>query len=343
MTRMISFHYADNKLSGLISRRTIGINMCQLLSIILLSLFALKHGSMTFSFSQIWQALQGEGPSTIQMIITQWRLPRVIVAITAGAALAVSGAIFQIITRNPLGSPDVIGFSTGAWTGALITTIVFSNNYLHMLIGALMGGLLSAIIVFLLAWQQGLQSFRLIIVGIGVSAILTAINSWLIVTGSLEHIFRASLWGNGSLNGITWHKSSVILSIIIITLLITLLMARPIKIMEMGDEKVITLGCYIEKKRLHLIFCAIVLIAAVVALTGPISFIALAAPQIIRRLTNVSYMPLISSALTGGLLLLLADLIAQHTVKTVQLPVGAVTVSLGGIYLIWLMMKKYHE
>lgn len=340
MTKTIQFNYINGKLSGQIVRRVLWINLCQLLIILLLIICTLNYGSITLSPSQVWQALQGEGIPAIKIVVTQWRLPRAIIAISVGAALAVSGAIFQTITHNPLGSPDVIGFSTGAWTGALITTILFDGNYLHMTIGALIGGLLSTAIVFLLAWRQGLQSFRLIIVGIGISAMLTAVNTWLIVTGSLEHVISASLWGNGSLNGITWHKVSITLPIIIMTLLVTLMLARPIKIMEMGDEKAITLGCSIDKDRLRLIFCAIILIAAVVSTTGPIAFIALAAPQITRRLMGVSYMPLISSALTGGILLLVADFIAQHSVKSIQLPVGAVTVSIGGFYLIWLLMQK---
>lgn len=339
-SRTLLIGRAEGWLNLKLSARTLWVNLSVILLCLLLALFALCYGTLRIGPLQVWQALLGEGPPGLMTVIGQWRAPRVVLALVLGAGLGVSGAIFQSAIRNPLGSPDVVGFNTGAYTGALVTIILLGGGYYQIAAGALVGGIASAALVYLLAWRQGISGFRLIIVGIGIGAVLSALNSWLIISASLESAMSAALWGAGSLNGITWAKGQPALLLVPFTVCAALLLGRRLQLMEMGDDSARALGVNAESSRLWLMLCGIILTAIATASAGPIAFIALAAPQIARRLIAASAVPLFSAATSGALLLLAADIIAQHAFSGVQLPVGAVTVSIGGLYLIWLLIRE---
>ncbi|AHG18891.1 iron ABC transporter permease [Chania multitudinisentens RB-25] len=306
---------------------------------LLLAVYALGSGTLSLSAEQVIDALQGEGPANLVTIVTQWRLPRVAMALLLGAALGISGAIFQSLLRNPLGSPDVIGFNTGAYSGVLVAIVLFNNSVIGITSGALMGSLVTAGCVYLLAWRNGVETFRLIIVGIAVRALLFAINTWMIVSASLESVITAGLWNAGSLNGITWAKSLPAILVIVLSILLLSALARRMRLLEMGDDTACALGVPIERSRLLLLLAGVLLTAAATAVAGPISFIALVAPQIARRLC-ANQNVLLLTALTGALLLLAADVVAQRLFTPYQLPVGILTVSLGGIYLLWLLIRE---
>ncbi|QUY48257.1 iron-enterobactin ABC transporter permease [Serratia plymuthica] len=304
-----------------------------------LAIYALGSGSLSLNATQVIDALLGKGPANLTVIVTQWRLPRVAMALLLGAALGISGAIFQSLLRNPLGSPDVIGFNTGAYSGVLVAIVLFNGGVIGITSGALAGGLLTAALVYLLAWRNGVEAFRLIIVGIAVRALLVAGNTWLIISASLESAMTAGLWSAGSLNGISWAKSLPALAAIALCCLLLLTLSRRMRLLEMGDDTACALGVPVERSRLLLLLIGVTLTAAATAVAGPISFIALVAPQIARRLcANRSV--LLLTALTGALLLLIADVAAQRLFMPYQLPVGVLTVSLGGIYLIWLLIRE---
>ncbi|RLM24497.1 iron ABC transporter permease [Brenneria alni] len=340
MTKTLSLNAPFGLISGRLSCRVVWINSLLIIACALLVILAVSLGTLQLSPFDVWQALIGKGEPGIVTVITQWRAPRAVMALLLGAGLGVSGAIFQSIIRNPLGSPDIIGFSSGAYTGALVTIILLNGGYYQIASGAVTGGIITAVVVYLLAWREGIVGFRLIIVGIAVSAILAAFNTWLIITGSLESAMTARLWGTGSLNGVTWAKGQPAVAIVPVVIMAALLMGKRLQLLEMGDDSARALGVNAEASRLWLMLLGVILIAVVTATAGPISFIALAAPQIARRLTQASSVPLFSSAMIGAILLLSADITAQHTFAGVQLPVGAVTVSIGGIYLIWLLIRE---
>nr|WP_246856822.1 iron-enterobactin ABC transporter permease [Brenneria sp. CFCC 11842] len=305
-----------------------------------LAILALVSGTMQLSVAQVLRALWGEGPAGIVTIVVQWRLPRVVMALILGASLGVSGAIFQSLLRNSLGSPDIIGFNTGAYTGALMSIILFNGGEFSTAVGALAGGILSSALVWLLTWRQGIQGFRLIIIGIAVSALLYSVNTWLIISASLESAMSAALWGAGSLNGITWSKGFPSLLFIATAFTLSLLLTRRMTLMEMGDDTARALGVPVEISRLLLMVIGVALTAAVTAAAGPISFISLCAPQIARRLSGADIPSLPAAALTGAFLLLAADFLAQRLFAPNQLPVGVVTVCIGGIYLLVLLTRE---
>jgi len=318
--------------------------MLTILTLILLcavlAVYGLGSGTLPLTPWQVIDALRGEGPHNLTVIVTQWRLPRVAMALILGAALAASGAIFQSLMRNPLGSPDVIGFNTGAYSGVLVAIVLFNSTILGITFGAMAGGLLTAAVVYLLAWRNGIETFRLIIVGIAVRALLVAGNTWLVISASLESALTAGLWSAGSLNGITWAKSLPVVGLIILAWGLALLLSRRMHLLEMGDDMARALGVPVERSRLLLMLAGVALTAAATAVAGPISFIALVAPQIARRLCANQSQPLLIASLTGALLLLAADVATQRLFLPYQLPVGVLTVSLGGIYLIGLLIRE---
>lgn len=338
------------RLSLRIDPRLTTVSIVLVLLTLMIALISLVSGTYEIGVFDALQALLGHGdPNTnvtpnadaemIRMIVVEWRLPRVAMAILLGAALGMSGAIFQSLTRNPLGSPDIIGFAAGSYSGALVVILLLSGGYYAIAAGALIGGIVTASAVYLLAWRRGVQGFRLIIVGIGVAAMLSAFNAWMIREADLQVAMSAAVWGAGSLNGLGIEQllpAAVVLAVIIP---MVSLLSRALRQMEMGDDMARASGINVNRTRLLMMVLGVALTATVTAAAGPISFIALAAPQIARRLTRSAGTALAPSALMGGLLLLSADWAAQHAFG-VQLPVGVMTVSIGGIYFLWLLVNE---
>jgi len=322
------------------SRRLVLSCLLLMLVSLAVAVFSLRSGAVTLDFTQVFNALTGSAPRNITMVVTEWRLPRVMMALLVGAALGISGAIFQSLMRNPLGSPDVMGFNTGAWSGVLVAMVLFGQHLTAITLAAMAGGILTSLIVWALAWRDGIETFRLIIIGIGMRAMLMAFNTWLLLQASLETSLSAGLWFAGSLNGLTWAKTLPAAPLILLMFICALLLVKRMRLLEMGDDSACALGVSVEHSRLMLMLVAVVLTAAATAIAGPISFIALVAPHIARRLSGTARWGLTQSALCGSLLLLAADLCAQQLFMPYQLPVGVVTVSLGGIYLIVLLVQE---
>ena len=322
------------------SRRLVFSCLLLVLVSLAVAIVSLQSGAVTLDFSQVFNALTGSAPRNITMVVTEWRLPRVAMALLVGAALGISGAIFQSLMRNPLGSPDVMGFNTGAWSGVLVAMVLFGQHLTAITLAAMAGGILTSLVVWALAWRDGIETFRLIIIGIGMRAMLMAFNTWLLLQASLETSLSAGLWFAGSLNGLTWAKTLPAAPLILLMFICALLLVKRMRLLEMGDDSACALGVSVERSRLMLMLVAVVLTAAATAIAGPISFIALVAPHIARRLSGTARWGLTQSALCGSLLLLAADLCAQRLFMPYQLPVGVVTVSLGGIYLIVLLVQE---
>ncbi|OCW57467.1 FecCD family ABC transporter permease [Hoeflea olei] len=329
----------DGRLSARFDRRALAIGLALAALALGVAAVSLASGTYPIALDDVLGALVGRGEDQLRMIVVEWRLPRVALALLLGAALGTSGAIFQSLTRNPLGSPDIIGFSAGSYTGALVVMLMFSGGYYETAAGALVGGLVTALAVYLLAWRRGVQGFRLIVVGIGVAAMLSAFNAWMIREAELEVALSAAIWGAGSLNGLGFEQLLPVALALCVLAPPVLVLARPLRQLEMGDDAARASGVNANRTRALLMVLGVALTAIVTAAAGPISFIALAAPQIARRLTRAAGVALVPSALMGGLLLVSADWAAQHALG-VQLPVGVMTVSIGGLYFLWLLIRE---
>lgn len=304
------------------------------------SVVAMGTGQLAISVPDVLAALTGRGEGLNTIVVTQWRLPRVLAALVFGAALGVSGAIFQSLTRNPLGSPDVIGFGTGAYTGALVVLLVLGGNHLMASVGALVGGLATALLVFAFSRRRGSAGLRLVIVGIGVSAVLSAVNHWLLLQAELEAATAAATFGAGTLNGLRWPVVVPSLVVALVVVLVAWMCGRWLHVLEMGDDTAQALGVPVERWRLVLVVVAVALVAAVTAVAGPVAFVALAAPQLARRLSGSAGADLVGAAAMGSLLLGTADLVGQRLFAPTQLPVGVVTGCIGGVYLVWLLVRE---
>lgn len=309
------------------------------LCLLSLALLSLTSGTYPVAMPDLLLSLQGQGEEMVRMIVLEWRLPRILLSLLLGSALGMSGAIFQSLTRNPLGSPDIIGFAAGSYTGALVVILLLSGGYYQIALGALTGGIITACVVYLLSMRHHLVGFRLIITGIGISAMLSAFNSWMIKAADLNVAMAAAVWGAGSLNGLGFEQLLPVAITMLGLVPFLCLSSRSMKQLELGDDSARASGINTGATRLGLMILGVTLTAIVTAAAGPITFIALAAPQIARRLTRSAGVALLPSALTGSLLLLSADWAAQHAFTT-QLPVGIMTVSIGGLYFIWLLIRE---
>ncbi|AGZ39861.1 FecCD family ABC transporter permease [Actinoplanes friuliensis] len=301
---------------------------------------ALGTGEFTLSPSQVVEALAGEGTRAARLVVVEWRLPRVLLALIIGAALGLAGAVFQALTRNPLGSPDIIGLNVGAYTGVLVVTVFVGNGYYLIAGGALVGGLVTALVVYLFAFKRGVQGFRLIIVGIAISAMLASANQWFIIKVDLQAAFKAAIWEQGTLNGLGWAQVTPV-AVTVGALCVALLgYGHRLALLEMGEDAAAALGVRVEATRLAYLIIGAALTAVATAAAGPISFVALAAPQLAQRLTRTPGIALVPSAAMGAFLLMLSDWLAQWAFAPTQLPVGIVTVSVGGIYFVWLLARQ---
>jgi iron complex transport system permease protein len=316
--------------------RSLVVGLALVAAVLVVAIVALATGSYRLGIDQVVSAVRGGESGLVHKIVVQWRLPRVTATIVFGAALGVSGAIFQSSMRNPLASPDVIGFSSGSYTGALVVLLVIDGSYLQLAAGALLGGMAAAALVYVLAYRRGVQGFRLIIIGIGVSEVLRSLNTWLILKADLDQALSAAAWGTGSLNGISWDQVVVGGAVIGVLLVAAAMLSGPMRQLELGDDAAASQGVRVAPARLALVVVGVGLTATVTAASGPIVFVSLLAPQIARRLTRSAGITLVPAACVGALLLGIADFTAQRIAST-PLPVGVVTVIVGGGYLGWLL------
>ncbi len=312
-----------------------------LLTLVTLILVVLSVGTGDYEMSpgDVLTTLAGQGTKA-QYLVVMGRLPRVLVAILVGVALALAGAVFQTLTRNPLGSPDIIGFTTGSATGGIVTLLFFGSTPGFVSLGALVGGLLTALLVMLLCAPQGLSSSRLVLLGIAVSAVLVGVNSYLLVKANLEAAAQAVGWLTGDLAGRDWRYFVPLAVAMAVFVPVVLAHGRALRMLEMGDDAAVGIGVDVRRVRLTLVLVAVALVAASTAATGPIPFIALAAPQLARRMTRLPGPNLVASAFIGATLVVAADYLGQRLLEASLLPVGVVVAALGGAYLIWLLLRR---
>jgi iron complex transport system permease protein len=320
--------------------RTVVVCALLAMSTVAVTVWALTSGDYPLSPAQVWAALTGDADAGFaRTVVVEWRLPRALAAAVFGAALGASGAVFQSLTRNPLASPDIIGLATGSSTGALVVIAVVGGSYHQIAAGALAGGFATSAVVYLVAWRRGMHAFRLIIVGIALSAMLGSFNTWLMLTAELEVAMSAAVWSTGSLSGTSWEQTVVGGGVVLVLLGVLPVLTLGMRQLELGDDAARATGTRAEPIRLAAMAIGVALTAVVTAAAGPIVFISLAAPQIARRLAGTPGVAVAPAACTGALLLASSDAAAQHLLP-VTMPVGVVTMVVGGAYLVGLLVRE---
>ncbi|NGO72194.1 FecCD family ABC transporter permease [Streptomyces boncukensis] len=313
---------------------------CVLVALVV-GVFAIGSGEYPMPAGDVVRTLLGQGNAADAFIVRELRLPRAVTALLVGAALGLAGAVFQSVVRNPLGSPDMLGFTHGSATGALVVITALGGSSAMLALGAAVGGVVTGALVYALAWRRGMHGYRLVLVGVGVAAILTGVNSYLLTRAQISEASRAVLWMTGSLDGRGWDDAVPLLCAMAVLVPVILLgCGRALRMMEMGDDAAYALGVPVERVRLVLLVSSVLLVALAAAAAGPVAFVALTAPQLARRITKAPGPNLLPALCMGAALLMAADLAAQRAFAGHQLPVGVITGVLGGGYLVWLLATE---
>ncbi|CDR01855.1 FecCD family ABC transporter permease [Streptomyces iranensis] len=301
-------------------------------------------GDFPIGLSRVIATILGGGERVDEFVIMDLRMPRALAGLIVGVALGVSGALTQSIARNPLASPDILGVTGGAGAVAVFLVTVSGGtaaavvSAVGLSAAALAGGLGTGLLVYFLAWRRGIDGFRLILIGISVSAVMEAITTWLLATADIKDVARAQAWLVGSLEGRSWGEVRVALWCTLVLLVVVSCVAFQFKPMHLGDEVAAGLGVRYSMVRAVLLLCAVLLAAVAVSAAGPVPFVALVAPQVAMRLARCPTPPLVASGMVGASLLIGSDLVAR-TALPITLPVGVVTAAIGGPFLVCLLVR----
>jgi len=328
--------------------------LCSVVAAVLVAVLLvvdLAYGDLKIPFVDVVRALLGDSSGVNAFIVRDVRLPEAAVALLAGLALGLSGALIQTIARNPLASPDVIGVNAGAAAGAVGYIVLFAaadtgapsgiSADLAIPAAAFAGALIATALLYAAGWRRGLDGRRLVLVGIGIAAALTACTSWLLVAARLQTAASAQVWLSGSLNGVTSSNALWLLGVFVIVAPVALWQGSSLNIVELGDDTAHALGVRPGRAQAVALLCAVLLAAVAVSAVGPIGFVAFVCPQIARRLAGTSRPPLLTSALAGAGLVLVADVITRLWLT--GLAVGVVTSLVGAPYFIYLLIRTQKD
>lgn len=335
--------YRTRRLSLRLDRRVPGV----MLGLVLITLGAM-----------IWSVSQGEYPvppldvirtvlglptdnPDYGFIVNTLRLPRTLVAWGVGMALAIAGTLTQGITRNPLAAPNIIGVNAGAALAAVSLIVVFPTVPIAILPVAAFGGALTvAVLIYLLAWKGGSSPVRLILVGVGFSLIAGALTNLMVTFGNIYDVSQALVWLAGSVYGRSWAQVLAFTPWLVGFGLLSLLLSRELNALQMGDDLARSLGSRLEWQRGWLLLSSIALAGSAVATAGSIGFVGLIAPHMARQLVGPSHEGLLpTAALTGGMMVVLADLIGRLLFAPIELPCGIITAIVGAPYFIYLLIR----
>ncbi|WP_216828206.1 FecCD family ABC transporter permease [Alkalihalobacterium elongatum] len=350
MKQNIMLRLKNNSISYLISKRGMTILLVSFFLLSFTVIVSLSLGEFKLTPYETILTLLGYGTDKQHLVIFNFRLPRIITAILAGSALAVSGAIIQGVGKNPLASPELIGITGGAAAGVIAFLITFSDPLSHTLtvsihylpFAAIIGGLLSGLIVYVLAWKNGVTSLRFILIGIGIATVMQALTTFLMkASPTIYHANEALTWITGSVYGSNWQKISTFSIWLIILFPIVLFYVRHLNVHYLGDEIATGLGSSVEKQRFVLLFLSVCLASVAVALAGAIGFVGLMAPHISRLLVGPSFGFLLPvTACVGAVLVVVADLIGRLAFAPLEIPAGVFTAAIGAPYFIYLLIKS---
>ncbi|MGV0336012.1 FecCD family ABC transporter permease [Corynebacterium kroppenstedtii] len=333
--------------SGMLSPRPLLV--CLALAIAGIFLFAVAIGIGDFPIAPmdvLSVVFTGGGSRIEQLVVFEWRMPRALSAVIVGAALALSGALTQSVTRNALASPDILGVTSGA-SAAAVTVIVLGSGsgFAGWLAGAgipaaaLMGALGTTVFMWLIGFRgRQMDIYRLVLLGIVVTALLNSYIHFLMIRAETSDAAAAKFWLTGSLSSVTWNRLRPVMIVLGICIIICVWISFELRASQLGPDLASSLG---QPRRLvdaAILVVSVVLAAFAVSAGGPIGFIAFVAPQVAMRLAGTSAPPLFTSVLTGSVLLLLAD-IATQTILPTELPVGLLTSAIGGVFLIYLLVR----
>lgn len=313
-------------------------------------LVSLNMGSLSIEPYEVIQTLIGQGSKSNEIAIFKIRLPRIVIAILVGIALATSGTILQGVTKNDLADSGILGINSGAALFVVIYIYIMNGNVYDgisnltiftMPIVALAGAIFGAGLIYLLAWKNGINSSRLLLIGIGINIAFTSLLTIFQLKFTTQEFNRVMAWTSGSIWGASWKYVLAILPFILIFMILTIYKSRYLDVLNLGDEVSIGLGIDVEKERRKLIIYAVILAGVATSVAGSIGFLGLISPHIARRLIGPKHKNLIPVAsFIGVFILLVSDTIARNIIAPMEIPVGIVVSIIGVPYFIYLMLSK---
>lgn len=317
--------------------------------IVIVFLLSINAGYLKIPLADVFSTLIGQGTPNNELTIFDFRLPRIIMALLVGMGIAVSGAILQGVSQNPLADPGILGINSGAGFAVVLYMFFFQGTAFFtgmlsifiMPLTALAGALIAALLIYLLSWKNGkVTPIRLLLVGIGINAAFGA--GLIIFQMKMDSIdfMKAIIWISGTIWGTNWTYVWALLPWLLILIPFAVYKSRFLDVLRLGDSVAIGVGVRIEKERVILLFVAVALAGASVSVGGGITFLGLIAPQIARRLIGARHAKIIPlTAAIGALLLLSADTLGRIVMAPMELPVGLVVSILGAPYFIYLLVK----
>lgn len=308
---------------------------------------ALAVGDQKILFEHVIGALVGSDgtPAEAVTIVRDLRLPRALMAILVGAALATAGVIAQAIMRNPLADPGLLGINAGAALVAVLVIVELETVPEYALpFLTFAGALAMSGMIYVLAWREGTSSLNIILIGVGLSAFAGAFAQFIAVFGEISALQRAMVWLAGSLQDSRWIKVQTLLIWLIVPLAAVWIAGRELDLAALGDGVAAGLGQPVERIRGMMVLACALISGAAVASAGPVAFVGLAAPHIGRRLVGRRHHRLIpTAALIGALMVLAADIVTRRAMPPTQLPVGVVTAMLGAPFFGFLLWRSRHD
>ena len=337
-----------------IRRRSVIALVIAVLAAVVLAVVSLGIGDFHVAPARVVEILFGYGDRREQLVILGIRLPRILLAILVGVALALSGAIVQTIARNGLASPDLLGVTSGAGAGAVAVIVLGSVSGENVAGGeaigilrtlgvptaALIGGFAAAAIVAIVLRVTGAAGLRPILVGVGVSAFFGGLTSWMLVVAQIDDAARANAWLTGSLGGRSWPEVATVGIVTLVVVLALVPLANSLPSLELGTDVARALGQRVRLTTTLLLAAAVVLAAITSSAVGPIGFVALVAPHLARLAAGAPRAPLGLSAVIGAFVVLASDLVARSVAAPILLPTGAVTAIVGAPFLVWLLVRS---
>ncbi|MGQ3822178.1 FecCD family ABC transporter permease [Pseudomonas alliivorans] len=312
---------------------------------LLVMMGSLALGKINLSPATLFDVLFGHADQSLVFIVEQLRMPRLALAALVGAALAVSGLILQSIIRNPLASPDLLGITSGASAAAVIYLSFFSAalGAQFLPLAAISGAGLAALAIYLLAWNQGASPLRLVLIGVGVSALLAAVTTFILVFSPLTTTLSAYVWLTGSVYGASWPEPRALASWLVVVLPLLMLLARQVRVQQLDDDLAQGIGVRVQWLRAGLLLVSVALAGLAVAWGGAIAFVGLIAPHIAKRLVPPGFAgQALMSALMGANLVMLADLAGRTLFLPLDLPAGIFVAVLGTPFFLYLLINQRH-
>ena len=330
--------------SFLLSKKTVITTLILTVLVCLALIISSGMGDLKIQPVAVIKALLGKDTEEHTLVIHSLRLPRIIISLLVGVALAVSGSILQGIIRNPLASPDIVGITGGASVAvvAFITFLSGTVSIRWLPVAAILGAGTISLIIYLLAWKKGVSPIRLVLIGIGMAAAMSALTKMMILfSGSIITANQAYIWLTGSVYGSNWENVLTILPWVLVFIPLAFIYARNVNVQELGDEIATGVGSSVQRQRFVLLFISVALAGSAVAVAGGIGFVGLIAPHMARNLVGPAFGGLLPvSALIGGLMVVVADLVGRTAFLPLDIPAGVFTSAIGAPFFIFLLYKN---